>query len=250
VEHCFLILKSMSRVFLTAEWRDLVMLNYEIAPSLLHQYVPSGVELDFYDGRTFVSLVGFRFLRTKVFGFSIPLHRNFEEVNLRFYVRRLEGQGSRRGVVFIREIVPRLLIAKIARAFYNENYVARPMSHCTDVGPSLSSMKYLWKSGQVWNRVQATVNGLPTLPEVGSLEQFITEHYWGYSEQRDGSCMEYHVEHEPWKVWVARNAAFEGDVKDLYGPDVASVLKQPAYSSFLAEGSNVIVYCGRRLDRQ
>src|SRR5258708_33955012 len=89
-------------VFLSAEWRDLVMLNYAVDPALLHQYVPSGTALDSFEGKIYVSLVGFRFCRTKMFGaISVPFHANFLEVNLRFYVRRREGSGDRRGVVFI-----------------------------------------------------------------------------------------------------------------------------------------------------
>src|SRR5438128_566574 len=117
------------RAFLTAEWRNLVMLNYAVDPRLLEKFVPAGTELDTWQGKTFVSLVGFRFLNTRVRGIAIPFHRNFNEVNLRFYVRRLEGNEVRRGVVFIREIVPRRAIATVARVAYNEPYVALPMSH-------------------------------------------------------------------------------------------------------------------------
>ena len=103
------------RVFLSAEWRDLVMLNYEVDPALLHRYVPRGVELDVFDRRSFASLVGFRFLRTKLLGvLAVPFHTNFDEVNLRFYVRRREGEENRRGVVFIRELVPHFAIARLA----------------------------------------------------------------------------------------------------------------------------------------
>src|SRR5262245_20887686 len=112
-----------NRDFLTADWRYLVMINYEVDPEILHPYIPGGTELDQWQGRTFVSVVGFLFLRTRVLGLTIPFHHNFEEVNLRFYVRRRAIEGWRRGVVFIREIVPRWAIAAVAREFYNENYV-------------------------------------------------------------------------------------------------------------------------------
>jgi Uncharacterized conserved protein (COG2071) len=113
-------------VFLTAEWRALAMLNYEVDASLLRHFVPAGTELDCWQGKTLVSLVGFRFLKTRVLGIPIPFHRNFDEVNLRFYVRRAEATEVKRGVVFIREIVPRRAIAAVARAFYNERYLALP----------------------------------------------------------------------------------------------------------------------------
>ncbi|MGH9709897.1 MAG: DUF2071 domain-containing protein, partial [Candidatus Acidiferrales bacterium] len=96
------------RVFLSAEWRNLVMLNYEIDPDILRKYVPHGTEVDSFQGKTFMSLVGFQFLHAKIFGFlPLPFHTDFDEVNLRFYVRRRESSENRRGVVFIREIVPK-----------------------------------------------------------------------------------------------------------------------------------------------
>jgi uncharacterized protein YqjF (DUF2071 family) len=234
-------------VFITAQWRDLAMLNYAVDPALLQKFVPAGTELDRWDGNALVSLVGFRFLNTKVFGISFPFHSNFEEVNLRLYVQRREGNLVKRGVVFIREIVPRWTISTVARSLYNENYVSLPMSHRIHSSDGGISVSYSWKSRTRWNKISLTAKGDPVLPEIGSEEQFITEHYWGYATQRDGGCVEYRVDHPSWRVWAAPDARFEGDMKDLYGKDLAAVLEKPPMSAFLAEGSDVTVYRGRRL---
>jgi uncharacterized protein len=234
--------------FLTAEWRDLVMLNYEVDRALLQQYVPAGTELDLWNDKIFVSLVGFLFLKTRVFGLPIPLHRNFEEVNLRFYVSRQLQDETRRGVVFIREIVPRRSIATIARVFYNENYVALPMSH--DIREDQShakTVRYSWETRVGSNQVLLTTTGAPSLPAEGSEEQFITEHYWGYAAQGNAGGTEYRVAHLPWRVWQAANAYFEGDMTAHYGSDLAEVLLSRPASAFLAEGSEVTVYRGRKL---
>lgn len=235
-------------IFLTAEWRMLAMLNYEVAPELLLRYVPAGTELDRWQGKLFVSLVGFRFLNTRVFGVPVPFHRNFDEVNLRFYVRRLEGTEVRRGVVFIREIVPRWAIAAVANAIYNEKYAAMPMRHQVDPqrkpGPEA---EYAWRTHAGWCRMNVCAAGEPALPAEGSEEQFITEHYWGYAAQRDGGCVEYRVEHPSWKVWKAERASFDGNVDELYGKDLAAVLKATPSSAFLAEGSAITVGRGRRI---
>jgi uncharacterized protein len=236
-----------SDTFLTAEWRDLAMLNYEVDPGLLRELVPFGTELDSWNGKTFLSLVGFRFLKTKVWGVSFPFHRNFDEVNLRFYVRRLDGAKVKRGVVFIREIVPRRLIATVARIFYNERYVALPMSHKIRSDGSVLAVEYGWKHRASRNKISVTAKGTPLLPENGSHEQFITEHYWGYAAQKDGGCMEYEVQHPAWKVWIVTDAKFEGDMKELYGREFDAVLKHPPQSAFLAEGSVVSVHRGVRL---
>jgi uncharacterized protein YqjF (DUF2071 family) len=236
------------RIFLTAEWRDLVLLNYEVDSELLQPYTPRGTELDYWDSRAFVSLVGFRFMNTKIFGVRIPFHSNFTEVNLRFYVRHYEHGEVRRGVVFIREIVPRRAIALVARALYNENYVALPMSHkiCSNEDRSISA-SYRWRSGSRWSEIRFESQGNPESLKDGSVEQFIAEHYWGYAAQRDGGCMEYHVAHPSWNVWQARHAEFMGDAEQLYGAAFAAVLSRKPSSAFLADGSPVTMRQGRRI---
>src|SRR5271154_858911 len=198
------------------------MLNYEVDASLLLPFVPAGTELDRWSGKVFVSLVGFRFLETRLFGFlPIPMHSNFEEVNLRFYVRRETGSEIRRGVVFIREMVPRWAIAFVARTFYNENYVAVPMAHeIRSLGDGLR-VEYRWRSRKRWNEINLETDGNFQLPGEGSVEQFITEHYWGYAAQPGRGCVEYRVTHPSWRVWQVRQAAFEGDVEKLYGKELA-----------------------------
>lgn len=239
--------EEVSKVFLTAEWRDLVMLNYEVEPDLLRRFVPTGTELDLWQYHCFISLVGFRFLKTKVCAIRIPFHNNFDEVNLRFYVRREERDETKRGVVFIREIVPRRAIARIARTFYNENYTALPMRHRIHRESSSLTAEYSWKLPNGWSRIQVNAVGDPVLPEPGSQEEFITEHYWGYAAQPDGGCVEYQVAHPSWRVWSAQTAAFEGNVEEIYGREFSAILSQEPASAFLAEGSQVTVYRGRRI---
>ncbi len=239
--------EDVSGVFLTAEWRDLLMLNYEVEGSLLQKLVPSGTELDRWQERVFLSLVGFRFLNARVFGLSIPFHRNFEEANLRFYVRREKENEVKRGVVFIREVVPRWAVATVARSFYNENYVALPMVHCIDGKPLSRTAEYSWKSREGWNRMWGRAHGEPAFPGPGSQEEFIAEHYWGYAAQRDGGCVEYRVAHPRWRVWKAQDAAFEGNVEEIYGSEFMTLLGTKPTSAFLAEGSEVSLYRGRRL---
>ena len=237
----------MPSPFLTAEWRWLVMLNYEIDPAVLQPFVPAGTELDAHDGRTYVSMVGFHFRHTRVRGVAIPFHEHFEEVNLRFYVRRNVGGESRRGVVFIKELVPRHAIAWTARWFYNENYVALPMCHRNNKYGTERRLTYEWTHARETEHVDLRVEGEPFLPGDDSLEAFITEHYWGYVRQRDGGTLEYQVEHPQWRVWAAREAEFQCDVEALYGKTFAPFLTVTPASAFLAEGSKVAVYPGTRI---
>ena len=239
----------MDGVFLTAQWQHLAMLNYEVDAGLLLPFVPAGTELDSWNGRVFISLVGFRFLKTKLFGLlPIPMHSNFDEVNLRFYVRRQVGGEVRRGVVFIREMVPRRAIAFVARTFYNENYMALPMAHEIRFVDDISwRVAYRWRSRKCWSGISLETVGNPELPGEGSREQFITEHYWGYATQPRGGCMEYRVTHPSWRVWQVRRSVFAGDAEKFYGKNIAAVLQDKPESAFLAEGSAVSVMRGRRL---
>ncbi len=236
--------------FLTAEWKALAMLNYEVDPRVLAARVPAGTELDAWNGRTLVSMVGFSFLGTRVLGVPAFFHRDFEEVNLRFYVRRRAAEGWRRGVVFVREIVPRPLIAWLARSFYNEQYVAMPMRHLVEL-PSADrprgAVRYEWRSQARWNRLAVAVEAAPRPVDDGSEESFITEHYWGYTRQRDGSTLEYGVQHSRWGVWVATRAELDCDVAGLYGPEFGEFLARPPASAFVADGSAVTVRRGRRI---
>jgi uncharacterized protein len=236
-------------VFLTAEWRDLVMLNYRIDAALLQELVPRGTELDAFEGRMLVSAVGFRFLRTRIFGaVPVPFHSNFDEVNLRFYVRRLVAGGNmRRGVVFIREIVPRRAIALVARIAYNENSSCYSMRHHLKRDGTGICAEYEWRLAGKWLALRAEAEGEPALPAENSIEQFISEHYWGYSRQRDGGTAEYQVAHPQWGVWRSTKAGFEGDAAAVYGAAFGDVLARTPDSAFVADGSAVRVFAGKRI---
>jgi hypothetical protein len=223
------------------------MLNYEIDPALLQPFVPRGTELDSFNGKTYLSLVGLRFARTGLFGsIAIPFHENFDEVNLRIYVRRREGSELRRGVTFIREIVSLPVVTLVARIAYAENYMTLPLRHSINLTQAGGSIEYSWKSKRQQFRIYAQTEGTPSRATDGSLEQFISEHYWGYTQRRLSS-LEYHVTHDPWRIWRAINAVFEGDGHILYGSVLGKVLSQPPRSAFIADGSPVLVYAPRRI---
>ncbi len=235
----------MARPFLTATWRHLAMLNWAVDPALVAPLVPRGTELDFWQGRTYLSVVGFLFLDTRVLGVPVPFHRDFEEINLRFYVRR----GEKRAVAFVKEIVPRAAIAWTARALYNEPYVAWPTSHLIETAPAghASRAAYEWRAHGTTHRVALAAAGPPAPLVPGSEAEFIAEHYWGYTAQRDRGTVEYEVRHPPWRAAAAAEARLECDVARVYGPQFAPALAGPPTSAFLAEGSPITVSSATRL---
>ena len=223
------------------------MLNYEVAPGLLEPLVPAGVEMDRWEDRLYVSVVGFLFKDTRVLGLAIPAHRTFQEVNLRFYVRRHVGGEARRGVVFVRELVPSPAIAAVARIFYNEPYRAVPMRHSIDWSGDETTREYAWRSGRDWTRLSARTAGASRPLEPDSEAEFITEHYWGYTRQRDGGTVEYRVDHPRWSVWDATEARLDGDLSAVYGDEFAGALAGRPRSAFVADGSPVTVYAPTRI---
>ena len=252
--------KVRNHRFLSARWHALAMLNYEIDPGVLQPLVPRGTLLDTHGGRTYVSVVGFLFLKTRILGLPIPLHRHFEEVNLRFYVRREVNGEVRRGVSFIKEIVPRWAVAATARWAYNEPYLALPMTHhvsgpardyvlesaawnCREDGSGRcdTAAEYRWRFVGRWNSLTVGHAGTADPLVNGSHEQFIAEHYWGYCRQRDGGTIEYEVTHPSWRVWRGVDARLDCDVDALYGREFAPFLSGTPVSAFLADGSEVAV---------
>jgi uncharacterized protein YqjF (DUF2071 family) len=228
------------RSFLTANWRYLAMLNFVVDPKILSPLVPPGTEIDFENGETFLSVVGFLFLDTRLLGLPIPLHRDFEEVNLRFYVRKRSADMWRRGVVFVRELVPRRAIATVARVFYGEPYLAVPMSHNIDHKDGRLSVEYSWKRNRKPEHLKMTAGGEPQSIPASSHAEFITEHYWGYTCVR-GGCSEYRVEHPRWKVWNADTFEFKAEIAPLYGERFVEPLSVAPRSAFIADGSFVSV---------
>ena len=232
---------------LSAEWRDLVMISYEIDPLLLVPYVPGGTSLDFHRGNTMVTVVGLRMLNTRVAGVPVPFHQDLEQVNFRFYVWRQAGNELRRGVVFLKEIVPSASMTLGARLFFNENYVSAPMRHQV-IHDEPGWAAYEWQAAGRWNRVSATLQGAPRSAAAGSIETFVKDRAWGYSRQRDGSTLEYHVEHPDWDLWVGADPNVDCDVEAVFGRQFAATLSRPPASAFIAVGSEATLHPGRRVE--
>lgn len=231
------------RKFLTAEWRDLIMANYEVDSSLLADRVPHGTELDLHEGRCFVSLVGFMFLNTRVLGIPIPYHVNFEEVNLRFYVKRETPDEVRRGVCFIKEIVPKPAIAFVAQKLFGEPYEAARMWNYNDAG----RVSYRCINFKGVNSIKVTRGDRLGVPAPGSHEEFIVEHYWGYTKRRPRRTDEYKVEHPKWNLYATRHPRINVNFAGWYGKEFAFLKAETPYSVLLARGSEVSVSFGHRI---
>jgi len=234
--------------FLTAHWKHLLLANYEVDPESLRPRVPAHTRLDLFEGKCFLSLVAFLFDNTRVLGIPVPFHRKFEEVNLRFYVVPEQDPGKR-AVTFIQEIVPKRVIPWIANTLFHENYVATPMSHQLKMAANqpdvVQEVEYLWGDGMK-NRISAKVQKPLELPVEGSLSEFITEHYWGYSNGPNGT-LEYRVKHPKWIGCTVDLHQINIDFEQAYGSSFGFLRDQTPSSVIYALGSPVSVSLPKRL---
>lgn len=235
--------QAMARTFLEAEWRKLTMANYAVDPSLLKKYLPYKTEIDLWNNTCYVSLVGFMFINTRLLGIKIPFHTNFEEVNLRFYVRYLDDGQWKRGVVFIKEIVPKPALTFVANTVYKEKYETMPMRHSWTTTEDRLVVEYAWKK-KSWNSFKVTAESKSALVQKDSGEEFITEHYWGYTQLSPTKTSEYGVEHPTWQVYSVIDSQIDVDFHDVYGNDFAFLKNEKPKSVFLAEGSPIVVKSG------
>ncbi|MEZ4853489.1 YqjF family protein [Flavobacterium sp.] len=228
--------------FLNAQWKNLALINYEIEASLLEKYVPKGTEIDFYNGKCYISLVGFLFQNTKLLGIKIPFHTNFEEVNLRFYVKRFENGEWKRGVVFIKEIVPKPALTWVANTVYKEHYQTLPMKHSITENKNLNTdFVYQWKTKNKWNTILMETKDNAIEIESGTTSEFITEHYFGYTKYNENKTFEYEVKHPKWQQKEIIQTVIDVDFKATYGNEFEFLNYQNPASTIFAIGSEISV---------
>jgi uncharacterized protein YqjF (DUF2071 family) len=227
--------------FLKAEWRKLAIANYAVNESVLQKHLPAGTELDLWKGKCYVSVVGFMFVNTKLLGIKIPFHVNFEEVNLRFYVKRFDQGEWKRGVVFIKEIVPKWALSFVANTVYKENYETLLIEHSWKEEGDARFVEYRWKKNNKWHSIQVEAKIESTKLETNSETEFITEHYWGYARVNDTKTNEYEVTHPRWDVYEVTNYHIDIDFGAVYGSEFSFLNSEKPASVMLAEGSEITV---------
>ncbi|WP_298224819.1 DUF2071 domain-containing protein [Flavobacterium sp.] len=235
--------------FLKANWEHIIMANYEIDPEILLPFLPKGVTLDLYQGKAYVSLVGFMFRKTKIFSIPIPILGTFEEINLRFYVQRKEGDTIKRGVVFINETIPYRIVAWMANKLYKEHYTVVPTKHFIGELEGKRQIRFEWLLHQKWNRILVETSAESNTMPAASFEEFIYEHYYGYTKIDDQTTEEYQLRHPSWKVYEVLNEDIRCDFSAMYGEAFSVLNHTKPTAIFVAEGSSVEVEWKRtRLD--
>lgn len=229
------------KTFLKARWQDLVMVNYAVPDTLLKPYLPFGVELDYFEGNTYVSLVGFSFLRSRIFNCPIPVYGSFDEINLRFYVKRKEGNQYKRGCVFISEVVPYRAVAYFANRLYKEHYVVSRMCNESRIDQQQKILRYSWQNKGNAYGINAVFENTQQAIHPGSLEHFIYEHYYGYTKVSPRETWEYKVNHPPWETNPLVSCVVACDFEKMYGAGFAFLNHQQPVAVFNAIGSEISI---------
>lgn len=227
--------------FLKANWENIIMANYAVAPEVLQPFLPRGVELDLYKGKAYVSLVGFMFNDTKIFKIPIPYFGSFEEINLRFYVKRKEGEIEKRAVVFINETIPYRVVAWIANKLYKEHYTTIPTKHTIKIKDENKQIEYYWKINKVWNSIVVNATTENNEMQKGSFEEYIFEHYFGYTKIDEANTEEYSISHPSWKINTIKDYKINCNFGAMYGNPFENLTNTKPDSIFIAEGSSVSV---------
>ncbi|AWH85571.1 hypothetical protein HYN59_10825 [Flavobacterium album] len=239
-------MQAKKRTFLDAQWRKLIMINYAVDPDSLKKHLPFETEIDLWNGTCYVSLVGFMFVDTKMLGLRIPFHINFEEINLRFYVKYKDTEGYKRGVVFIKEIVPQPALTFVANLLYNENYETMKTRHSWVESDDSLTVEYGWRKGD-WHTIKVVSDKTTVDIKPESEEEFITEHFWGYTKINDKVTSEYEVAHPRWQIYPVKSHEVNVDFEKVYGSDFAFLQGEKPVSVYLAEGSEILVKQGRKI---
>ena len=235
---------------LTADWRNLAILTHEIDPEALRDRVPPGLVLDFWQGKCLVSLVGLQFLKTRALGVPIPFVGSFPEVNLRFYVRRQSNLELRRGVVFVKQIVPHRVVALAARRVYREQFTAMTVNLSLEEDSTKGEphkVRYGWSDRHGRGLMEVRDLQPPSYPLPGTIEDFVTERYWGYNAQPGGGALEYLVDRPKWRVRCADSWRLEGNMARSFGPEFSQALSQAPVCALLADGAKTAIYRGRKI---
>lgn len=236
---------SVPKLFLKARWENLILASYRVNPDLLLEYLPKELELDTINQDAFMSLVAFNFIDTKVKGIKVPFHINFPEINLRFYVK--EASKGRRGVIFVREFVPRFFISFFANTLFNENYSSIPMKCILDKNPDEINCRHEIKYKETSYYINLTVENKTFVPPNGSKEHFFKEHEWGFGRTRKGATLVYRVEHPFWKIYPVTKFEHNFDFGTIYGDKWNFLNNEKPCNVTFARGSEIKVYSAESL---
>lgn len=231
---------------LTCKWKKLAFANYIVPPEVVEKHLPPFTEIDYFNENCFVSLVGFQFKDVEIAGIKVPFHTDFEEINLRFYVKRFDGENWRKGTVFLSEIADKVALSTLANSLLRENYKTLPTKQ--EVRKQANEWKagYFWQFNSTWQYIKVTADATPLPTKKGSETEFIIHRLWGYGKHNEEVTNEYNISHPRWNTYKIKDYSVNVDFAKIFGPEFSILGAATPHSVILAEGSSISV---KRMDK-
>ena len=238
--------KSDRKTLYAAEWREIVVINFEIDPKLLRNFIPPKTELDFFNETSFVTLMARACKNVKPYGWPIVFAKSIDQILLRFYVKRKVGDTWRRGVCLIRDYLPKRKASFFLNWMFKHSFTQVPIKRTSSnfesgLPTQLPTVEYQWTTGDYVNHIKVNARSQMRQQEQETKESFVLDHHYGYTV-KEGKTYEYYVEYSPWAMWDAQSGSFDCDTENVFGRPFVRALKQRPASVFLARGSDVIIY--------
>lgn len=216
-------------------------MNYIISPEILENYLPAYTIIDYFKGNCFTSLVGFPFRNVEIAGMKIPFYTDFEEINLRFYVKRFDGTTWRKGTVFISEIANKSALKFLANSFLHEKYQTLETRQEIKENSELIETKYSWRTWMNWQFLNLISEKPSESVAEGTEAHFIMDRSSGYQKYDTATTNEYGISHPKWNIYPIRSFDINVDFEESFDSNFPVLNETLPHSVILARGSSVAV---------
>ncbi len=182
------------------DWTDLMFHHFEVDSVELQKKVP--FELDLYEGKAYVSLVGFHSSKlwldkcgkwTRYVNAPFATH---DFLNLRTYVKH----GGEAGIYFLTEFVNRKVSVLLGRMVYGLPYHRGTIHYSHHLGENnWGSVKDCRAGVSLAYESGSPSSGDLCICNTGTLEEFLCEKYTAYTSLNENTLV-FRILHEPWKT--------------------------------------------------
>jgi uncharacterized protein YqjF (DUF2071 family) len=178
-------------------WHDLLFLHWPVRPELVRPLIPSVLEIDTFDGWSWIGVVPFRM--TGVRPRYVPLSLDFPELNVRTYVK----SSGKSGVWFFSLDAASWISVRTARWLGLPYYDAQMTVQLDQDTVHYKSVRLDKKAAPAefdasYRPTAAVYHSIP-----GTLDHWLTERYCLYSARTAHRPVYGDIHHAPWPLQLA-----------------------------------------------
>jgi hypothetical protein len=196
----------LERGLLTMRWEEALFAHWPVAPAVVDDRLPRGVEVDTHDGRAWLGVVPFAM--TDIRPRWAPVGLSFPELNLRTYVTH-DGEP---GVYFFSLDADDRLGVAVARRLFRLPYY-RADARIERRGDERRVRSRRTHPGVPPCSFDATYapEGPTFRADERPFERYLVERYRFYTTDDDGRLYAADIDHEPWPLREARAEIVRND---------------------------------------